>query len=130
MRRLRVGLPLAAIVLLAWLCPLRAQDTRLPPVFDGAAALRHVERLVAIGPRPAGSQGATRARTYIVDELRKAGVAVRVDAFDSATPHGRLPMANIIATVRRRGVERVDADRDTSLAQLVDDVRARPGRAL
>src|SRR2546426_5687722 len=34
---------------------------------DGAAALRHVERLVAIGPREAGSPGGERARTYIVD---------------------------------------------------------------
>src|SRR5262249_34522591 len=101
-RRLRIGLPLAAIVLLAWLFPLGAQDTRLPPVFDGAAALRHIEGLVAIGPRPAGSAGATRARTYIVDELRKAGVAVRVDAFDSATPHRRLPLGNSIATVPGR----------------------------
>src|SRR2546428_3085998 len=38
---------------------------------DGAAALRHVERLVAIGPRVAGSPGGERARAYIVGELRK-----------------------------------------------------------
>jgi len=128
-RRLRVGLPLAAIELLAWLCPLRAQDTRLPPVFDGAAALRHVERLVAIGPRPAGSQGATRARTYIVDELRKAGVAVRVDAFDSATPHGRLPMANIIATVpgRRKDVILIGGHYDTKWFKEIAFVGANDG---
>ena len=114
MSRLRVGLPLAAIVL-AWLLPLGAQETRLPPVFDGAAALRHVERLVAIGPRPAGSPGAARARTYIVEELRKTGVSVRVDSFDAATPHGRLPMANIVGAVpgRRKDVILIGGHYDT-----------------
>jgi aminopeptidase-like protein len=101
MRHARVGLALAAIVLV-WLLPLGAQETRLPPVFDGAAALRHVERLVAIGPRPAGSPGAAKARAYIVDELRKAGVSARVDSFDAPTPHGRLPMANVVAALRGR----------------------------
>lgn len=114
MSRVRLGLPLVAVVL-AWLLPAAAQETRLPPVFDGAAALRHVERLVAIGPRPAGSPGGVRARTYIVDELRRAGVSVRVDAFDAVTPHGRLPMANVIATVagRRKDVILIGGHYDT-----------------
>jgi len=64
--------------------------------FDGAAAFRHVERLVAIGPRPAGSPEGARARAYIEAELRAAGVETRVMAFDATTPHGRLPMANVI----------------------------------
>ena len=64
--------------------------------FDGAAALRHVERLVALGPRPAGSPEAAKARAYIEGELRAAGVETRVMAFDAPTPHGRLPMANVI----------------------------------
>ena len=81
MRRAGIGVTVL-VILQAWLFPLGAQDTRLPPVFDGAAALRHVERLVAIGPRPAGSPAAARARTYIVDELRKAGVSM----------HGNVPM--------------------------------------
>jgi Zn-dependent M28 family amino/carboxypeptidase len=64
--------------------------------FDGAAAFRHVERLVAIGPRPAGSPEGAKARAYIEAELRAAGVETRVMAFDATTPHGRLPMANVI----------------------------------
>ena len=31
------------------------------PKFDGAAALKHVERLVAIGPRVAGTPGGARS---------------------------------------------------------------------
>jgi glutaminyl-peptide cyclotransferase len=67
--------------------------------FDGAAAFKHVERLVAIGPRPAGSPEGGRARAYIEAELRAAGVETRVLAFDAVTPHGRLPMANVIGVL-------------------------------
>ena len=68
-------------LLLAGLAPLAAQEGRAAPVFDGAAALRHVERLVAIGPRVAGSPGGVKARQYIVDSLRAAGVTSRFVAY-------------------------------------------------
>ena len=90
------------LVLMAGLVPLAAQERRAAPAFDGAAALRHVERLVAIGPRVAGSPGGVKARQYIVDILRAAGVTVRVEPFDADTPHGRLPMANIVAVLPGR----------------------------
>jgi glutaminyl-peptide cyclotransferase len=90
------------LVLMAGLVPLAAQERRAAPAFDGAAALRHVERLVAIGPRVAGSAGGVKARQYIVDTLRAAGVTVRVEPFDADTPHGRLPMANIVAVLPGR----------------------------
>ena len=67
--------------------------------FDGAAAFRHLERLVSIGPRPAGSPEGARARGYIEAELRAAGVETRVVAFEAVTPHGRLPMANVIGVL-------------------------------
>ncbi|HSE92648.1 MAG TPA: M28 family peptidase, partial [Methylomirabilota bacterium] len=70
--------------------------------FDGAAALRHVAALVALGPRPAGSPASARARDYIVRELRRAGVEARVERFDTDTPHGRLAMANVVGIVRGR----------------------------
>ena len=86
--------------------------------FDGAAALRNVERLVAIGPRVAGSPGGERAREYIVGELRKiAGVTVKVQPFEAATPHGRLRMANVIAVLpgRRPDVIMLGGHYDTKL---------------
>jgi hypothetical protein len=72
---------------------------RGPGGFDGTAALRHVERLVALGPRPAGSAGGVRAREYLVAELRRIGVQVRVEPFEATTPHGRLRMANVIGVL-------------------------------
>ena len=86
------------------------------PAFDGKAAFRDLERLVAIGPRPAGSPGGQRAREYIVGELKKlAGVQVQVKPFDAETPHGRLSMANIVAVLpgRRPDVVMVGGHYDT-----------------
>jgi glutaminyl-peptide cyclotransferase len=124
-----VTIVLSAIVALAVLAPLAAQDTRLPPSFDGAAALRHVERLVAIGPRPAGSPGAARARSYIVDELKKAGVSAKVESFDAMTPHGRLPMANVVAVIlgRRPDVILIAGHYDTKWFRDITFVGANDG---
>jgi glutaminyl-peptide cyclotransferase len=86
------------------------------PAFDGKAAFRDLERLVALGPRPAGSAGGRRAREYIVGELKKlAGVQVQVKPFDAETPHGRLSMANIVAVLpgRRPDVVMVAGHYDT-----------------
>jgi len=83
--------------------------------FDGAAAFRHLERLVAIGPRPAGSAAGARARDYIAAELRRAGVKVRVEPFEADTPDGRLKMANVVGVVagRRREVILIGGHYDT-----------------
>jgi hypothetical protein len=83
-------------------------------VFDGAAALRHVERLVA-SVRGRQDRRPRHARAYIVDELRKAGVPARVEAFDAATPHGRLPMANVVSVLpgRRRDTILIAGHYDT-----------------
>jgi len=73
-----------------------------PARLDGAAAFRHVERLVALGPRPAGSAAAARARAYIVDELKRSGIRTEIRAFEAHTPHGRLTMANVVAVISGR----------------------------
>ena len=134
MSRRPVGLALVAIVLAGLvspgaLAPPAAQDLRLPPSFDGAAALRHVERLVAIGPRPAGSTGAARARSYIVDELKRAGVSAKVESFDAVTPHGRLPMANVLAVIpgRRQDVILIAGHYDTKWFRDISFVGANDG---
>jgi Zn-dependent M28 family amino/carboxypeptidase len=87
---------LGTVVLLALIALTTTGQSPVRREFDGAAALRHVERLVAIGPRPAGSPEGAKARAYIEAELRAAGVETRVLPFDAATPQGRLPMANVI----------------------------------
>jgi len=97
--------------------------------FDGAAALRDVERLVALGPRPAGGAAAARARSYIVGELRAAGIRARVQSFDAETPHGRLRMANVVAMLpgRRPDVILVGGHYDTKLFREFPFVGANDG---
>ena len=114
MRRVGAGLALVTL-LVAGLASLGAPQTPPASSFNGAAALRHVERLVAIGPRPAGSAAGVRARQYVVDELRSAGIATRVEPFDADTPHGRLPMANVVAVLpgRRQDVILIGGHYDT-----------------
>ena len=92
------------VALLAIVGVVRAADA---PRVDGAAALRHVERLVAIGPRVAGSPGGERARAYITGELKKLGLKVEVRGFEADTPHGRLKLANIVAVVPGRRADAI-----------------------
>ncbi|MEX2206203.1 MAG: M28 family peptidase [Myxococcota bacterium] len=55
-----------------------------------------------IGPRPAGSPGAARARELIRERLRQAGWPVEEHAFEVTAPGARpVPMVNLIA--RRAG---------------------------
>jgi glutaminyl-peptide cyclotransferase len=99
------------------------------PRVDGTAALRHVERLVAIGPRVAGTPGGERARAYIGGELKKLGVKVDVRAFDADTPHGRRRMANVVAMVpgRRSDVILLGGHYDTKYFKDIRFVGANDG---
>lgn len=97
--------------------------------FDGAAALRHVARVVDLGPRPAGSAAAERARAYITRELRAAGAEVRVEPFDADTPHGRLRMANVVGVLpgRRSDVIMIGGHYDTKWFSDIRFVGANDG---
>lgn len=97
--------------------------------FDGAAAFRHLERLVAIGPRPAGSPAGVRTREYITAELKRAGVQTRIEAFDADTPDGRVPMANVVGILpgRRSDVILVGGHYDTKVFREFRFVGANDG---
>jgi hypothetical protein len=70
--------------------------------FDGARAFADLEALVRIGPRPAGSPGAARARELIHERLRQAGWPVEEHAFE-VTPPGAKPVAMVNLIARRDG---------------------------
>jgi Zn-dependent M28 family amino/carboxypeptidase len=74
-------------------------------LFDPRGAWSHLERLVAFGPRPAGSLSLARARAYIVGELKAIGAVVREHAFTAQTPDGPIPMANVIGELPGRRPE-------------------------
>ena len=69
--------------------------------FSEQRAATDLRVLVGFGPRPAGSEAITRARSYIVTELEKAGLKPELDSFEVRTPLGPRKMVNIRAI--RRG---------------------------
>jgi Zn-dependent M28 family amino/carboxypeptidase len=91
----------ASLLAHALVSPPRALERRVA-AFDGAAALAHLERLVAIGARPAGSSSSERARAYIEEQLRTLPAETRVQRFAAATPIGSISMANIMAVLPGR----------------------------
>jgi len=115
-RSLGAGVALAALLAVV-AAPPAAQDTATAPSFDAGAAWRDVVRLVELGPRPAGSAALARARQYIVDELTRAGLQVRLASFEARTPDGPIAMANVIAVLpgRRRDVIMLGGHYDTKL---------------
>jgi hypothetical protein len=73
------------------------------PKFNGQRAFEDIGKLVAIGPRVAGTPGAQAARDYIRKELQAVGVAVEEQPFEANTPNGRVKMVNLRATFPSAG---------------------------
>ncbi len=67
-----------------------------PAVFDAARAYEHLKKMVAIGPRPPGSEAIKKAQDYISAELKSYGLKVIEDGFQAKTPRGPVAMKNII----------------------------------
>ncbi|HEX8179712.1 MAG TPA: M28 family peptidase [Pyrinomonadaceae bacterium] len=67
------------------------------PAFDGERAFAHVSKMVALGPRPAGSAELARTRQYIIGELQAYGLKVTTDEFTAKTPQGDKKMVNVTA---------------------------------
>jgi len=76
-----------------------AQPSKGDSGFSGTRALADVRKLVAIGPRVAGTPGADKARDYITAQLKAAGLAVQQQAFDASTPRGSVHMINLLAVI-------------------------------
>ena len=99
----RVALLLAGAVLLALVIVFvegrEPANTGEPwKEFSGAKALAHVQALVDLGPRPAGSEAIKKSRAYITKELDRVGWKVREQPFMDETPRGPVAFVNLIAT--------------------------------
>ena len=90
-------LPILALVA----CLQAAQSTA--PKFNGQRAFEDIRKLVAIGPRVAGSAGAEAARAYIRQQLQAVGITVEEQPFDATTPNGHVKMVNLRATIPAAG---------------------------
>jgi glutaminyl-peptide cyclotransferase len=75
--------------------------------FDAARAWEHLRAQVAIGPRVAGTPENRKTREYIIGTLKALGITATEQPFEAQTPIGRVPMANVIATLRGTRPERI-----------------------
>jgi glutaminyl-peptide cyclotransferase len=65
--------------------------------FSGEIAFAHVQHLVDLGPRPAGSEALEKSRLYIIEQLKSAGWTVARSEFSDQTPRGKVAFVNLIA---------------------------------
>jgi hypothetical protein len=100
------------------------------PSFDADRAFGDLRDLVAIGRRPAGSEGAARTRALMAERLRQAGWPVREHRF-VARPPGRdpVPMTNLVAELpgEQEGWIQLGAHYDTKDLPGIDFVGANDG---
>jgi hypothetical protein len=71
--------------------------------FSGDNALAHVQQLVDLGPRPAGSEALEKSRAYIEKQLSIFGWKVTRQAFSDKTPRGEIHFVNLIARFESAG---------------------------
>ena len=65
--------------------------------FSGEKAFAHVQHLVDLGPRPAGSEALEKSRLYIIEQLKSDGWTVARSEFSDQTPRGKMTFVNLIA---------------------------------
>lgn len=117
MRRLLLVTIVSALAAGAAALALRVRPDAAPPgqtaapapasAFDSARAWAHLERMVAIGPRPAGSTQIRQTRAYITRQLAELGLTVQEQPFVATTPLGRIEMVNLIVRLPGRRPERL-----------------------
>ena len=92
--------PLLLLLAVAWIVFAQqscAAEAKIWEEFSGEKALAHVQRLVDLGPHPAGSDAIEKARDYIEAQLRHSGWQVTRQAFIDDTPRGKIHFVNLIA---------------------------------
>ncbi|MBV9009674.1 MAG: M28 family peptidase [Verrucomicrobia bacterium] len=87
---------LGILVLLVATAPARGDNVW--EKFSGANAFAHVQNVVEMGPRPAGSDALEKSRGYIRSELEKSGWRVTSQTFTDKTPRGAMTFVNLVAT--------------------------------
>jgi Zn-dependent M28 family amino/carboxypeptidase len=97
--------------------------------FDSGRAWEHLRQIVAIGPRPAGSQSLEQTRQYIKKQLAADGIAVAEQAWNEQTPIGMVHMVNLVATIPGARADRIviSGHYDTKLFRDIRFVGASDG---
>ena len=69
----------------------------------GNTAMDHATALVALGPRPVGSEAHRKMEQYVIGKLQAAGASVDQDTFTAQTPVGEMSMTNIVGRMGKAG---------------------------
>ncbi len=77
------------------------------PAFDSARAWTHLQAMVNIGPRPAGSAELRQTRAYITRQMTALGLTVEEQPFVADTPVGKVEMVNLIVRLPGKRPERI-----------------------
>jgi hypothetical protein len=75
--------------------------------FDSAKAWAHLEAMVNIGPRPAGSAELRQTRAYITRQMTALGLKVEEQPFTADTPIGKVDMVNLIVRLPGKRPDRI-----------------------
>ncbi|HUF47503.1 MAG TPA: M28 family peptidase, partial [Vicinamibacterales bacterium] len=78
-----------------------------PAAFDSARAWGHLNELVSIGPRPAGSPGLRQTRAYITRQMATLGLTVQEQTFTAPTPQGPVEMSNLVVRLPGRRADKI-----------------------
>lgn len=78
-----------------------------PVDFDSGKAWEHLRQMVAIGPRPAGSEALRQTRAYITRQLAAIGLTVEEQPFVAQTPIGAVNMVNLITRLPGKRTDRI-----------------------
>ena len=78
--------------------PPRSAQKKIWEDFSGEKALAHVQAMVDLGPRPAGSEAIEKTRVYLTKQLEISGWKVERQGFADETPRGKVQFVNLIAT--------------------------------
>ncbi|MCB1065960.1 MAG: M28 family peptidase [Verrucomicrobiae bacterium] len=101
MRTPSIALLLVASLFLSAACdrsgPAFDEATAVWKTFDGEKALAHAADIVAMGPRPPGSEAIEKSRIYIEEHLDSLGWQVQRQTFTRKTPIGEVEFVNLRA---------------------------------
>ena len=94
--RLRLASLFSVCLILTSSCA-KAPKREIWRELSGERAFAHMQKLVDLGPRPAGSDALVRTRAYIEEQLESCGWKVTEQQFTDNTPRGPVVFMNVIA---------------------------------
>ena len=107
----------------------RVQATSAQSPFDAERSFRELEKIVAIGPRVAGTKNSVETQKFIIERLEQGRVKVQKYPFEASTPLGTRSMMNIVGVVEgsEPGVIILGNHYDTKYLPDIDFVGANDG---